>query len=88
MMRDGPDMAFPMTQSSLAAEGVDGLEDFVDALKSRITGWPLPLAYPADQCLRWPSSPASLVNWSFQLYGQSPVFTRFHSDIRSAPRGG
>ena len=40
MMRDGPDITFRMTQSSLAAEGVDGPEDFVDALKSRITGWP------------------------------------------------
>jgi tetratricopeptide (TPR) repeat protein len=45
--------------------------DFLAALASRVERWPLPLAHPAQQCLEWAGAPASLVNWSFQLYGQS-----------------
>lgn len=60
------------------ADSSGNLDDFLASLRPRVVVWPLPLAYPAERCLHWVSSPAALVNWSFKLFGQSLRLTSLY----------
>ncbi len=71
-------MASPDPERTPRLDSGGEWEDLFAALRLRLEQWPLPLAYPAEQCLRWASSPASLVNWSFQLYGQTLRLTSLY----------
>lgn len=65
------------------------IDSCLDAMRRRVSNWPLPIAYPAAQCISSSGEPAALVNWSLQFFGQTLRLTSLFlaADYLASPSG-